>query len=62
MLSTGCALAQSLDPQPLPMPAPIAAPRDTPYLAAIRLNVDATDIERHIFRVRETIPILTARK
>jgi len=57
VLSAACALGQSLGPQPLPMPAPIAAPRDTPYLAAIGLNVDATDIERHIFRVRETIPV-----
>jgi predicted metalloprotease with PDZ domain len=39
------------------MPAPIAAPRDTQYPAAIRLNVDATDVDRRIFRVRETIPV-----
>jgi predicted metalloprotease with PDZ domain len=39
------------------MPAPIAAPRDTPYPAAISLNVDATDVDRRIFRVRETIPV-----
>lgn len=57
VLSASCALAQSPGPQPLPMPAPIAAPRDTPYPAAIRLNVDATDVDRRIFRVRETIPV-----
>ncbi len=57
VLSASCAFAQSPGPQPLPMPAPIAAPRDTPYPAAIRLNVDATDIDRRIFRVRETIPV-----
>jgi len=51
------ALSQSVGPQPLPMPAQIAAPKDTPYPAAIRLNVDATDIERHIFKIRETIPV-----
>ncbi len=39
------------------MPAQIALPKDTPYLGAIRLSVDATDIERHIFNVRETIPV-----
>ena len=34
--------------------APISAPRDAPYPGGtIRLNVDATDIERRIFRVRE---------
>ena len=57
VLSANCALAQSPGPQPLPMPAPIAAPRDIPYPAAIRLNVDATDVDRRIFRVRETIPV-----
>jgi predicted metalloprotease with PDZ domain len=56
-LSSGGAFAQSAGPQPPPLPAPIAAPKDTPYIGAIRLIVDATDIERHIFRVRETIPV-----
>ena len=45
-------------PQPLPMPAPIATPRDVAYPAGtLKLEVDATDIERRIFRVRQTIPI-----
>jgi len=57
LLLGGSALAQSAGPQPLPMPAPIAAPKDAPYPGTIRLSVDATDIERHIFRVRETIPV-----
>ena len=39
------------------MPAQIAVPKDTPYLAEIRLIVDATDIDRHIFNVRETVPV-----
>ena len=39
------------------MPEQIAAPKDTPYLATIRLNVDATNIERHIFKIRKTIPV-----
>jgi predicted metalloprotease with PDZ domain len=39
------------------MPPEIAAPKDVPYPGAIRLDVDATDIERRIFRVRETIPV-----
>lgn len=33
------------------------AARDIPYAGTIRLNVDATDIARHIFWVRETIPV-----
>ena len=41
----------------MPMPAQIAVPKDTPYLGAIRLSVDATDIDRHIFNVQETIPV-----
>jgi hypothetical protein len=43
--------------QPTPMPAPIAAPRDVAYPGTLKLYVDATDLERRIFRVRETIPI-----
>ena len=39
------------------MPAEIAAPRDVPYPGTIRLEVDATDIARRIFNVRETIPV-----
>src|SRR5579863_5208476 len=56
-LSGGAPFAQSPGPQPTPMPAAIAAPRDTPYPGDIRLSVDATDLERHIFSVRETIPV-----
>ena len=37
--------------------APIAAPQDKPYLGVIRLAVDATDTDRRIFRVHETIPV-----
>jgi predicted metalloprotease with PDZ domain len=35
----------------------IPAPRGVPYPGTIRLNVDATDIERRIFTVREHIPV-----
>ena len=42
---------------PAPMPPPIAAPQDRPYPGVIRLAVDASDVTRHIFRVRETIPV-----
>ena len=55
LLSAG-AVAQT-PPQPLPMPAEIAAPRDVPYIGVLRLDVDATDTARHIFNVRETIPV-----
>ncbi len=56
-LCASSVFAQSTGPQPLPFPAPIPAPQDVPYPGVIRLEVDATDIDRHIFRVRETIPV-----
>ena len=55
-LSAGAALAQS-QPQPAPMPPPIEAPRDVPFPGVIRLQVDATDLDRHIFTAHETIPV-----
>jgi predicted metalloprotease with PDZ domain len=39
------------------MPAQIAVPKDTPFVAAIRLSVDASDIERHIFSIQESVPV-----
>ncbi len=39
------------------MPKQIPAPKDTPYAGTIHLMVDATDLERHIFSIRETIPV-----
>ncbi len=57
-LSGGEVFAQTTaGPGPLPMPAAIVPPRDTPYPGTIRLSVDATDTDRHIFSVRETIPV-----
>ena len=44
-------------PSPLAMPAEIAEPRDTPFPGTIRLDLDATDTARHIFNVREAIPV-----
>jgi predicted metalloprotease with PDZ domain len=49
-------LAQTAGPQPMPMPAEIAAPKDVAFKGTIKLAIDATDVDRHIFRVRETIP------
>ena len=45
------------EPQPYPMPAPTPAPRDVPYAGLLRLEVDATDLDRRIFNVHETVPI-----
>jgi predicted metalloprotease with PDZ domain len=57
LVVAGPAFAQSSGPQPAPLPAPIEAPRDVPYAGVLRIRVDATDLERRIFRVRETVPV-----
>ena len=49
--------SQSNGPQPTPMPPPIVAPRDVPYPGTVRLAVDAADLDRHLFSVRETLPV-----
>ncbi len=51
------AAAQSPGPQPAPLPPAIPAARDVPYPGVVRLAVDATDLDRRIFRVRQTIPV-----
>lgn len=51
------AQAQSSAPTPLAMPPAVAAPQDKPYPGVLKLSVDATDLDRRIFRVRETIPV-----
>ena len=62
LLGAAGVFTQSAGPQPVPMPAPIAAPADIPYAGTIRMSVDATDIERHIFSVHETIPVRPGEK
>jgi predicted metalloprotease with PDZ domain len=51
------ALAQRSLPQPLPIVDSIPAARDTPFPGTIKLHVDATDTQRGVFRVAETIPV-----
>lgn len=59
LLLCGVAAAQPPQsaPQPLPLPAPIAAPRDVAYPGVMTLHVDATDLDRRIYRVKQTIPV-----
>jgi predicted metalloprotease with PDZ domain len=57
ILGAGVVFAQSVGPQPLPLPAPVTLPKDIPYPGTIHLSVDATDVARHVFNVRETIPV-----
>ena len=49
--------AQSPGPQPVPMPPPIAPPVDLPYPGTLQVRVDATDVERRIFSIHETLPV-----
>ena len=51
-------LAQSnSEPQPLAQADTIPAARDVEFPGTIRLEVDATDVQRRIYRVVETIPV-----
>jgi predicted metalloprotease with PDZ domain len=42
---------------PAALPPAIPEPQDRPYPGVIRLVVDASDVTRHVFRVKETIPV-----
>lgn len=44
-------------PQPVVAPLTIPLPVDKPYPGTIRLRVDASDVARGIFHVRQTIPV-----
>jgi predicted metalloprotease with PDZ domain len=44
-------------PRPTPQPAPVPEPDDVPYRGVLRLAVDATDVLRRIYQVREAIPV-----
>ena len=46
-------------PRPVPFVDTIPAAQDKPYPGVIKLDVDATDTERGIFLVKETIPVAT---
>ncbi|WP_428152465.1 M61 family metallopeptidase [Brevundimonas sp.] len=59
LASTAPAFAQSA-PQTPPTPQPIPAVIDRAWPGVVRLDVDATDLNRRIYRVRETIPVEAA--
>lgn len=44
-------------PEPAPLPPPIAAPQDRPYPGTIRLLANASDVQRRVINVSETIPV-----
>src|SRR5262245_8747605 len=61
LLYAGAARAQiRSEPQPAPPPAPIEAPRDVRFPGVLKLEVDATDLDRRIFRFRESVPVAAA--
>ncbi len=47
-------------PSGVPFPPPTVEARDVPYPGVIALDVDASDVARGIFRVRERIPVAQA--
>lgn len=47
-------------PHMVPLPPMIETPQDLPYPDTIRLEIDATDVLRRIYQIRETIPIKKA--
>ena len=51
------ALAQNSAPQPVPIVSTIPEPQDRPLTAPMILEVDATDITRAIFNVKQRIPV-----
>ncbi len=56
-LLASAAAAQSPQPQPVPMPPATIAPVDKPYPGTIKVHVDATDLDRRILTVHETVPV-----
>lgn len=55
--ATPLAAEPSPGPQPYPMPPAVTAPRDIAYPGTIRLEVDASDTDRRILRVKQTLPV-----
>ena len=60
LATTTPALAANSAPQPVPIIDAIPAAKDIPFPGTMILKVDATDIDRSIFRVQETIPVADA--
>ena len=52
-----CRARRRGQPRGVPFPPPTPEPRDVPYAGVITLDVDASDVTRGIFRVRERVPV-----
>jgi predicted metalloprotease with PDZ domain len=57
---TSAASAQDRVPMQAPPTPAIEAAKDVAYPGVLKLSVDATDLDRKIFQVRETIPVAKA--
>ncbi len=57
LATTSAAAAQNSAPQPVPIVDTIPEARDVAYPGTMLLDIDATDTQRGIFRVRQTIPV-----
>ena len=44
-------------PQTAPLPVPVPEARDVPFPGTIDLRIDASDTQRGVFRVVETVPV-----
>ncbi|RJF94124.1 M61 family metallopeptidase [Sphingomonas cavernae] len=60
LLASTSALAQNSVSQPAPVADTIAPPQDIAYPGTMTLDVDATDVQRAIYRVKQTIPVAKA--
>jgi predicted metalloprotease with PDZ domain len=58
--AVGTENAASRLPQPLPRPHNVPEPEDRPYPGSIKLAVDATDVLRRVFHVREIVPVASS--
>lgn len=54
------AFAENSKPQPVPFADTIPQARDIPYPGTMTIAVDATDVKRGIFTVKQTIPVSAA--
>jgi predicted metalloprotease with PDZ domain len=60
LLLSAPAFAQSeirTAPQAVPLPPAIPAAQDVPFPGTMTLEIDATDVERAVYRVRQTVPV-----
>lgn len=56
-LAGGARADGTAGPQPAAASAAIATPEDTDFPGVIELSVDATDTDRRIFKIHETVPV-----